>query len=129
MAATVEILENTSGKRLFAKLLYTSSGADESDALKIDASALVIPLNGTTTIRRIFWSTNTLARGANVELKWDGAAKATIAHLTGSGTWDFAAAGLTIANTATTPNGDLLISTTGFASGDSYTVYLELRIK
>ena len=125
MAASVEILENTANKRLFAKLLFTWSSADETNVVKLDASALSIPENGTATIKNIFWTVS--AGGNYVELIWDGATNKTIAYLSGTGDWNFNR-GIVVPNTALTPTGDLLVSTSGFVSGDSYTVFLELKI-
>lgn len=126
MAVSVQILEQTTGKRLFVKLLYLSTSGDEAAVTKIDASALGIPEDGSATIKKIMWSI--AAGGNNVELIWDGDTDSTIAYLDGTGTWDFET-GIPIPNNAVTPTGDVVLTTTGFTGGDSYTIFIEFRIK
>ena len=62
-----------------------------------------------------------------VELKWDGVTDATALLLSGQGFFDFRTAGNEIPNNATTPNGDVLLSTKNFANGDNYSLVIEFR--
>ena len=50
-----------------------------------------------------------------VELVWDGATNSTATILSGNGYWDLRTAGNEIINNATTPTGDVLLSTKNFA--------------
>ena len=62
-----------------------------------------------------------------VQLKFYGSANATACILSGQGVWDFRTPGNEITNNATTPTGDILLSTKNFTSGDSYTIVIEFR--
>ena len=62
-----------------------------------------------------------------VELVWDGETNSTAAILSGNGYWDLRTAGNEITNNATTPTGDVLLSTKNFAYGDNYTIIVEFR--
>ena len=52
---------------------------------------------------------------------------ATALLLSGNGYWDLRTAGDEIVNNATTPTGDVLLSTKNFATGDNYTIIVEFR--
>ena len=52
---------------------------------------------------------------------------ATALLLSGNGYWDLRTAGDEITNNATTPTGDILLSTKNFAVGDNYTIIIEFR--
>jgi hypothetical protein len=47
--------------------------------------------------------------------------------LSGNGYMDLRTAGNEIPNNATTPTGDVLLSTKNFANGDNYTLIVEFR--
>ena len=47
--------------------------------------------------------------------------------LGGQGYWDLRTAGDEITNNATTPTGDVLLSTRDFVVGDNYTILVEFR--
>jgi len=47
--------------------------------------------------------------------------------LSGQGFFDLREAGDEIINNATTPTGDVLLSTKNFASGDNYSLVIEFR--
>ena len=47
--------------------------------------------------------------------------------LSGQGHWDLRTFGDGIVNNATTPTGDILLSTRNFVSGDNYTIVVEFR--
>ena len=52
---------------------------------------------------------------------------ATAVSLSGQGFWDLRADGNEITNNATTPTGDVLLSTRNFATGDNYTILVVFR--
>ena len=47
--------------------------------------------------------------------------------ISGNGYWDLRTAGNEYYNNATTPTGDVLLSTKNFAIGDNYTIIVEFR--
>ena len=47
--------------------------------------------------------------------------------LSGNGYFDLRTAGNEITNNATTPTGDVLLSTKNFVTGDNYTLIIEFR--
>lgn len=111
------------------KFTNESDGTGETNVLKVDVSGLTAASNSALTdqrvnINKIAWS----IAGANskVRLMWSGDATNTIAVLTGTGTWDLAT-NLTapLTNNIANTNGDIYLSTLGFAAGASYTIIVE----
>ena len=78
-------------------------------------------------IAKIWYSINSANPKSAVELIWDGTPNATMVILGGNGYWDLRTAGNEIVNSATTPTGDVLLSTKNFALGDNYTIVAEFR--
>ena len=115
------------------KLTNASDGTGETDVVKVSANNLVASSGGGTqrlTINKIFWSVasgTSATMSPRVTLKWKGASSNTdIVTLTGSGYWDLTTSGqCPLVNNATNPNGDILLSTTGFTANAAYTVILE----
>ena len=83
--------------------------------------------DGNRKIAKIWYSVNTTNPKACVELLWAGASNATAVLLGGQGYWDLRTAGNEITNNATTPTGDVLLSTRDFVVGDNYTILVEFR--
>ena len=83
--------------------------------------------DGNRKIAKIWYSINTSDNKSAVEILWDGATSATALLLSGNGYWDLRTAGDEITNNATTPTGDILLSTKNFAVGDNYTIIIEFR--
>ena len=105
-----------------------SDGSGESLVKKIDASATTFMTeDGERKIAKIWWSVNAISKKACVELVWDGVTNATGLLMSGQGYWDLRTAGNSIPNNATTPTGDVLLSTRDFVSGDNYTILVEFR--
>ena len=130
MAATVttQTIADTSGVKFVAKLTNLSDGSGETLVKKIDASELTfMSEDGNRSIARVYYSINTSDRKSGVEILWDGATNATALFLSGQGFMDFRTDGNSIPNNATTPTGDVLLSTKNFASGDNYTIIVEFR--
>ena len=125
---TTQTIADTSGVKFVAKLTNLSDGSGETLAKKIDASELTfMSEDGNRTIARVYYSINTSDRKSGVEILWDGATNATALFLSGQGFMDFRTDGNSIPNNATTPTGDVLLSTKNFASGDNYTIIVEFR--
>jgi hypothetical protein len=125
---TTQTIADTSGVKYVAKLTNISDGTGESLVTKVDASALTFMTeDGNRKIAKIWWSVNTTNNKSAVELVWAGATNATALVLSGQGYWDLRTAGNEILNNATTPTGDVLLSTRDFVVGDSYTIIVEFR--
>jgi hypothetical protein len=83
--------------------------------------------DGNRKISKIWFSVNTSNPKSAVELIWDGTTNATAMLLSGQGHFDLRPSGSEIINNASTPTGDVLLSTKNFASGDNYTIIVEFR--
>jgi hypothetical protein len=130
MADTIstQIITDTSGVKYVVKLTNISDGTGETLVNKVDASETTFMTeDGNRKISKIWWSINTNNNKSCVELIWDGATNATALLLSGVGYWDLRTAGDEILNNATTPTGDVLLSTKNFVSGDNYTIIVEFR--
>ena len=125
---TTQTIADTSGVKFVAKLTNLSDGSGETLVKKVDASELTfMSEDGNRSIARVYYSINTSDRKSGVEILWDGATNATALFLSGQGFMDFRTDGNSIPNNATTPTGDVLLSTKNFASGDNYTIIVEFR--
>ena len=130
MADTVstQVLTDTTGVKFGVKLTNFSDGTCETLVNKIDASTTTFMTeDGNRKISKIFYSINTANPKSAVELIWDGETNATAVLLSGQGFWDLRADGNEIVNNATTPTGDVLLSTKNFALGDNYTILVVFR--
>ena len=125
---TTQTIADTQGVKYVAKLTNFSDGTGESLVKKIDASELTFMTeDGSRKIAKIWYSVNVSDTKSAVELVWDGETNSTAAILSGNGYWDLRTAGNEITNNATTPTGDVLLSTKNFALGDNYTIIVEFR--
>ena len=125
---TTQVLSDTSGVKYVAKLTNLSDGSGESLVTKVDASGTTfMSEDGNRKFAKIWYSVNTTNPKACVELLWAGASNATAVLLGGQGYWDLRTAGNEITNNATTPTGDVLLSTRDFVVGDNYTILVEFR--
>ena len=130
MADTVstQVLTDTTGVKFGVKLTNYSDGTGETLVKKVDASTTTFMTeDGERKISKIFYSINTANPKSAVELIWDGTENATAVLLSGQGFWDLRADGNEITNNATTPTGDVLLSTKNFAIGDNYTILVVFR--
>lgn len=130
MADTVstQVLTDTTGVKYAVKMTNYSDGTGENLVKKIDASnTTFMTTDGNRKISKIFWSVNTSNAKSAVEIIWEGATNATAVSLSGQGFWDLRADGNEILNNATTPTGDILLSTKNFANGDNYTILVVFR--
>jgi len=125
---TTQTISDTSGVKYVTKLTNISDGTGETNVTKVDASATTFMTeDGNRKISKIYFSINTSNNKSAVELIWAGATNATAVLLSGNGVWDLRTAGNEIANNATVPTGDILLSTKSFANGDNYTILVEFR--
>ena len=125
---STQVLTDTTGVKFGVKMTNISDGTGENLVKKVDASTTTFMTeDGERKISKIFWSVNTQSGKSAVELIWDGETNATAVTLSGQGFWDLRADGNEIVNNATTPTGDVLLSTKNFANGDNYTIIAEFR--
>lgn len=125
---TTQTIADTSGVKFVTKLTNISDGTGETNVTKVDASETTfMSTDGNRKISKIWFSINTSNNKSAVELIWAGATNSTAVLLSGNGYWDLRAAGDEITNNATTPTGDVLLSTKNFANGDNYTIVVEFR--
>jgi hypothetical protein len=109
------------------KLTNTSDGTGESAVLKVDVSALT-PAASRVTIAKIIYSVS----GMVARLLWDATTDVTIVDLQGDGCMDLDSGpcrelrGLTN-NAGAGITGDVLLTTVGHTSGDSYSIILVMR--
>ena len=130
MADTVstQTIVDTTGVKYVTKLTNISDGTGESLVTKVDASnTTFMTEDGTKKISKVWYSVNTTNNKSAVELLWGGTTNATALVLSGNGYWDFRDAGNELPNNASSPTGDVLLSTKNFANGDNYTIIIEFR--
>jgi hypothetical protein len=125
---TTQTIADTSGVKFVVKMTNLSDGTGEQLVNKVDASELTFMTeDGQRKIARVWYSINTANNKSAVELVWAGTTNATAMLLSGNGYMDLRTAGNEIPNNATTPTGDVLLSTKNFANGDNYTLIVEFR--
>ena len=125
---TTQTIADTSGVKFVAKLTNFSDGTGETLVKKVDASELTFMTeDGNRKISKVWYTVNTANGKSAVELLWDGDTNATALLLSGNGHIDLRPSGNEIPNNATTPTGDVLLSTKNFADGDNYTIIVEFR--
>jgi len=125
---TTQVLSDTTGVKYVVKLTNVSDGTGESLVSKVDASTTTfMSEDGNRKISKIWYSINAVSRKSSVELIWAGTTNATAVLLSGTGYWDLRTAGNEITNNASTPTGDVLLSTRDFGVGDNYTIIVEFR--
>jgi|TARA_R100000234_G_scaffold68943_1_gene42300 hypothetical protein len=129
MADTVTSQTIQDGQRkAVLKFTNVSDGTGESNVVKVDVSALQANANGDActgvTIQRIYWA----CRGMGVNLFFDATANVLITGLPADSTGDEYYDNFTgIPNNAGSgKTGDVLFSTVGHSSGDTYSIILEL---
>lgn len=111
-----------SSKKTIMKFTNVSDGTGESAVKKVDVSAL-FGAPSTIKIDRIIYSVDGMA----VHLLWD-ATTDVVAFTVGNGTGvlDFTSIGGLHNNAGTGVTGDILFTTNGHSSGDSYSIILEM---
>jgi len=125
---TTQTIADTSGVKYVIKMTNLSDGSGETNVKKIDASETTFMTeDGERRIARVYYSINTSDNKSGVELIWGGVANATALFLSGQGTIDLRTDGNSFPNNATTPTGDVLLSTKNFAKGDNYSILVEFR--
>lgn len=111
-----------SAKNVVMKFTNLSDGNGESAVTKVDVSALS-PAATKVSIQEIWYHTG----GMVVTLLWDADTDVTILNLQGDGYMDFRRFGGLSNNAGTGVTGDILVTTTGHTSGDTYTLILDMQ--
>tara|TARA_B100001057_G_scaffold197450_1_gene198140 strand:- start:427 stop:819 length:393 start_codon:yes stop_codon:yes gene_type:complete len=125
---TTQTIADTTGVKFVVKMTNFSDGTGENLVNKIDASEVTFMTeDANRKLAKIWYSINSANPKSAVELIWAGGTNATMVILGGNGYWDLRTAGNEVINTATTPTGDVLLSTKNFALGDNYTIIAEFR--
>ena len=125
---TTQTIADTSGVKYVIKMTNLSDGSGETNIKKIDASETTfMSEDGERALARVYYSINTSDGKSGVELIWDGVTNATALFLSGQGKIDLRTDGNSFKNNATTPTGDVLLSTKNFAKGDNYSIIVEFR--
>tara|TARA_Y100001951_G_C11290917_1_gene272100 strand:+ start:671 stop:1075 length:405 start_codon:yes stop_codon:yes gene_type:complete len=126
-AVTTQTIQDGQRKAVM-KFTNVSDGTGESAVAKVDVSALQANANGdactSVTIQRIYWAT----RGMGVNLFFDATSNVLITGLPADSTGDEYYDNFTgIPNNAGSgKTGDILFTTVGHSSGDTYSIILEL---
>lgn len=108
-------------RNVVMKFTNTSDGTGESAVLKVDVSALS-GAPSRVRINRVHYS----VAGMVARLLWDATTDVTILDLQGDGTFDASGFGGLSNNAGTGVTGDILLTTVGHTSGDSYSIILEM---
>ena len=116
-------------KKVIQKFTNISDGTGESEVKKVDVSALTTNGHGQTctsvTIEKIWWQ----CVGMKTRLFFDATSNAFIIELgeNQSGYHDYSSFGGLKNNAGSGVTGDILFTTVGHSSADSYTITLEMR--
>jgi hypothetical protein len=132
MADTVRTLTVRNSVRLNGRyvvnLTNESDGTGESAVTKVDISTFTTPSGAAATysaIERIEYS----CVGMSVRLHWDADTDDTAAVLAGSGVIDQSMDGMRVDPRSAGGTGDLLLTTTGHTSGDTYDITIYMKLK
>lgn len=127
-AVNVQVVRQN-GRRYVVHLTSVSDGTGESNVVKVDISTLKL-VDGVTvpTYTAIEYIEYSVSAGY-VLLEWDHTTDDEIAVLSGQGSMDWTPYGGLVDPRSTGGTGDILLSTSGFASGDTYDITIQLRLK
>ena len=116
-------------KKVIQKFTNISDGTGESAVKKVDVSALASNSDGTVctgvVIERIWWQ----CIGMKVQILWDATTDILCIELgeNQSGNHDYTTFGGLTNNSGSGKTGDIMFTTVGHTSADTYTIILEMR--
>lgn len=132
-----------SNKRALVKYVIISDGTQNANTVFLDVSSLNFAMNANsqimvggadpkstyrTTIKRVFGSLS--SNVGQIRLKWHGDSNSEIIAV-GSGSFDYdfqsMGDGATLSNPEANSSGDILLTTTGLATGEAATLFLDIR--
>jgi hypothetical protein len=114
-------------KRLVMRFTNSSDGTGESGIAKVDKSTLV-GLNGLEPSKIAIDKIEYAITGMSVKISYDRTSDVTVAIVSGYGEIDMTQAG-GIQDLTTGDTGDILFTTIGHSSGDTYDITLHMRKK
>lgn len=131
MADTVDSVVVFAGtRRRVVRLTGISDGTGESDVVKVDVSTLTGPDGSAptyTAIEEISWD---IQGYTSIRLEWDATTDDEIVTLgPGTGYMSWKDAGGLVDPKSAGTTGDILLTTNGHSSGDTYTITLVVRLK
>ena len=116
-------------KMVVQKFTNVSDGSGESEVVKVDVSALVANARGQActgvVIEKIWWQ----CIGMKVQILWNATSNVFCIELgeNQSGNHDYTAFGGLINNSGSGKDGDVLFTTVGHTSADTYTIIMSMR--
>ena len=116
-------------RRYIVRLTNVSDGTGESDVVKIDVSTLTNSLGATCTylaIEEIEWS---IQGFTSVRLEFDATTDDECQVLSGNGYKDYRSFGGNVDPKSTGTTGDILLTTAGTTSGNTYDIVISARKK
>ena len=125
--ATQTLFDGT--KRVVQKFTNISDGSGESAVKKVDVSALTTGLDGVActgvVIERIWWQ----CIGMKVQILWDATTDVLCIELgeNQSGNHEYSVFGGLTNNSGSGKTGDVMFTTVGHTSADTYTIILDMR--
>lgn len=129
MADTVDTMTVFNGRRkLVVRMTNASDGTGESAVVKVDKSTFTGP-NGLEPGRLVVERIVGTVDGMQARLFWDHTTDDEIAFIAGQVDLDWRSAGGLVDPASTGGTGDILLTTSGHTSGDSYSLTLYLRKK
>jgi len=116
-------------KRYTLQILNVSDGTGESAVVKVDKSALTGTLGAAPNdlaLEEIQWNIQGFTR---VDLYWDHTTDDEMLSLSGNGYKDMREYGYIIDPQTAGGTGDVLLTTVGAASGDSYDITMSFKLR
>ena len=116
-------------KKVIQKFTNVSDGTGESAVKKVDVSALTTGLDGAActgvVIERIWWQ----CIGMKVQILWDATTDVLCIELgvNQSGNHEYSVFGGLTNNSGSGKTGDVMFTTVGHTSADTYTIILDMR--
>ena len=116
-------------KMVVQKFTNVSDGSGESEVVKVDVSALVANARGQActgvVIEKIWWQ----CIGMKVQILWNASSNVFCIELgeNQSGNHDYTSFGGLINNAGSGKDGDVLFTTVGHTSADTYTIIMSMR--
>jgi len=117
------------GKQVVMKFTNVSDGTGESAVTKVDVSALSSSVDGDActgvVIERIWWQ----CIGMKVQILWDATTDVLCIELgeNQSGNHEYSVFGGLTNNSGSGKTGDVMFTTVGHTSADTYTIILDMR--
>jgi hypothetical protein len=106
-----------------------SDGGGESAVLKVDVSALAVGPNGAACTGVTIWKVKYDIFGMSVSILWDADTDVRALILSGFGEQDYSKVSGIPNNAGAGKTGDILFTTNGASSGDTYSIELHMLKK